>query len=186
MSQKEELPFGLKKAPRVVPTHASYAELDDHLGLSYLSVQTWWSGEGFTLEIQNSNETHKADITWTQYEALKVSVESIQKAESKKHETEKPISTELFFGQTSLEILADTNMLELHDDNGPGSILCPVCGASVAMKWSNGIQTRSPDDIEHAVYCPIVLAKEHLENAKSETPIKPKVRRRIRAVKGKT
>jgi len=186
----EELPFGLIKKPSVQTTHSVYAELDDHLGKSYLMAQTWWSGEGFSLEIQNSNETHKVDITWTQYEALKVAVNEMQKAETtelkKKFEEKETVKPANVFSDTTIEILADTNMLELHDDNGPGAIVCPVCGASIAMKWSNGVQLTSSLDIQHAEYCPVIAAKKHLQQKKTKTPPKkPSVRRRVRALKGK-
>lgn len=190
MSQKEELPFGLVRKPRVQSTLAVHAELDDHLGKSYVYAQTWWSGEGFSLEIQNSDETHKADITWTQYEALKVAVDEIQKAETaeiqkKKFELKTEAQPNAVFNDTTIEILADTNMLELHDNNGPGSIVCPVCGASIAMKWSNGVQLTSSLDMKHAEYCPVIVAKKHLQQKKTETLTKLPVRRRVRALKGK-
>jgi hypothetical protein len=198
MSKKEELPFGLTKKPRVQNTQASLANIDDHLGESSVMVQTWWSGEGFTVEIQDKNSSDKLDISWTQYEALKLSVEEILKAEraqalSKRIETineqlepKSPSKSNAVFSDTALEILADTNMLEFHDDRGPGSIVCPVCGASIAMTWSNGVQLTSAYDLQHATYCPVIEAKNRLQQKKAENTLKPTVRRRVRALKGKS
>ena len=59
----------------------------------------------------------------------------------------------------TLKMLADTDMLDLHDDNGPGSVECPVCRASIAMQWQWGKRLDNPDEIQHEKFCPVAWAK---------------------------
>jgi hypothetical protein len=58
-----------------------------------------------------------------------------------------------------LDMLKNTPMLDFHDDNGPGRIECPVCGASVSMRWKWGKRLDSPEEIKHRIYCPVAWAK---------------------------
>ena len=60
----------------------------------------------------------------------------------------------------SFEMLLQTPMLEVHDDNGPGTFDCPICHEKVAMKWSNGLILNSGQDIVHVQDCPIKVAHE--------------------------
>ena len=54
-----------------------------------------------------------------------------------------------------LRMLEDTQMLDIHDDNGPGKVECPVCGESITMRWNWGKRLDSPDEIKHHVFCPV-------------------------------
>jgi hypothetical protein len=58
-----------------------------------------------------------------------------------------------------MRVLADTQMLDFHDDNGPGIIECPVCHARISMRWKCGKRLDSPDDIKHDQFCPVAWAK---------------------------
>ena len=58
-----------------------------------------------------------------------------------------------------LEMLEDTQMLDLHEDNGPGRVECPVCGESITMRWNWGKRLDSPEEIKHHVFCPVGWAK---------------------------
>jgi len=55
----------------------------------------------------------------------------------------------------TLEMLAEASMLDLHDDNGPGHVECPICAQTIAMLWKQGQRFDDPDDIAHLEYCPI-------------------------------
>jgi hypothetical protein len=59
-----------------------------------------------------------------------------------------------------LQMLEETPMLDVHDDNGPGHIECPVCGNRANMRWNYGKRLDSPDDIVHNIYCPVSWAKK--------------------------
>lgn len=59
----------------------------------------------------------------------------------------------------TMRMLADTPMIEIHDDNGPGTINCPVCNASALMRWVWGKRIDSPDEINHHKFCPVAYAK---------------------------
>lgn len=65
----------------------------------------------------------------------------------------------VWFSVEMLEMLQNTQMLDLHDDNGPGCIECPVCGASTAMQWRWGVRLDSTDDIKHHSFCPVSWAR---------------------------
>ncbi len=58
-----------------------------------------------------------------------------------------------------LRMLEDAQMLNLHEDNGPGRVECPLCSEGIAMRWHCGKRLDSPDEIRHHVYCPIGWAK---------------------------
>lgn len=83
MTRKPRLPFGVTRPPSTCNTKASLITLDDHLGKSELMAWTWWSGEGFTLEVQNDREPPRhVDITWTQWDALKMIVRDLLKKDA--------------------------------------------------------------------------------------------------------
>lgn len=78
----------LKVKPRAVDTVAVAAEVDDHLGESCVMIQTWWSGEGFTLTIEDRGETpmrqtQEVDLTWTQWEAVRDCLHKARKHKKK-------------------------------------------------------------------------------------------------------
>lgn len=58
-----------------------------------------------------------------------------------------------------LKMLEETQMLDLHDDNGPGRVECPVCGEGIVMRWNWGKRLDDPDEIEHHVFCPVGWAQ---------------------------
>ena len=69
----------MKHPPRTCKTTATLVTLDDHLGKSDLLAWTWWSGEGFTLEIQEEGKAaEQIDISWSQWDALKLVVKELQ------------------------------------------------------------------------------------------------------------
>ena len=78
---QSELPFGVARRPRVANTKSALCCIDDHHGKSELMVDTWWSGEGFTLQISDDGEK-SIQITWTQWDALKLTVSEIVRSES--------------------------------------------------------------------------------------------------------
>lgn len=65
--------------PRVAKTKSSLCTVDDHLGKSEVMVQTWWSGEGFTFTIDSEGKTREIELSWQEWEALRLSVEAMQK-----------------------------------------------------------------------------------------------------------
>jgi 2-phospho-L-lactate transferase/gluconeogenesis factor (CofD/UPF0052 family) len=56
-------------------------DISDHSGDSTMHVNTWWNGEGFTLFLDGDKKVHEIDLTWTQWDALKLAVKAIKKAE---------------------------------------------------------------------------------------------------------
>lgn len=80
MTRKPRLPFGMTHPPRTAKTTATLATIDDHLGKSDLMAWTWWSGEGFTLEIQEYGKVaERIDISWTQWDALQLVVKELDR-----------------------------------------------------------------------------------------------------------
>lgn len=61
-----------------------------------------------------------------------------------------------------LQMLADTQMQDLHDDNGPGCVECPACYARISMRWQYGRRLDRPDEIEHHASCPVAWAQLQL------------------------
>ena len=61
----------------------------------------------------------------------------------------------------TLRMLEETSMLDLHDDNGPGRVECPVCGAGIPMRWKWGKRLDSPDEIKHNDFCPVAWANRN-------------------------
>lgn len=56
-------------------------------------------------------------------------------------------------------MIKEMQMLDLHDDNGPGKIKCPICGESTNMRWHWGKRRDNPDEIKHKSFCPIHIFK---------------------------
>lgn len=63
--------------PRVQPTKSVMCTVDDHLGKSDIMIDTWWSGEGFTLRIESDGEKREMDVSWQEWEAIKRSIDAI-------------------------------------------------------------------------------------------------------------
>lgn len=61
-----------------------------------------------------------------------------------------------------IEMLADTDMIDVDEDNGPGYVYCPICKARINMKWDWGRRLDRIDDIKHEANCPVEYAKEML------------------------
>ncbi len=80
---KRKLPFGIAQPPMVSNTKACLVVVDDHLGKSSVMVETWWSGEGFTIQIDDSGKTERLEVTWTQSRAIRLALDEIKKAEVK-------------------------------------------------------------------------------------------------------
>ena len=59
----------------------------------------------------------------------------------------------------TLRMIEETQMLDVHDDNGPGNVQCPVCGASMAMQWKWGRRLDDPSELKHHQFCPVAWAK---------------------------
>lgn len=69
----------------------------------------------------------------------------------------------LIIPENVLEVLQwDVFMQEVHDDNGPGHVECPLCGARVGMQWRAGKRVDQPSDIQHKPNCPWAWAQEVL------------------------
>jgi hypothetical protein len=62
--------------------------------------------------------------------------------------------------KASLELLADTPVTDVHDDNGPGHVECPVCKARINMLWNWGKRRDKDADIVHENHCPVAWARE--------------------------
>lgn len=58
-----------------------------------------------------------------------------------------------------VELMADIDIEDHHDDNGPGRIHCPACGESARMRWHNGQRLDTHTDVPHNVHCPAQWAK---------------------------
>ena len=63
--------------PRVQSTKAVMCTVDDHLGKSDIMIDTWWSGEGFTLQIASDGKKREMEISWQEWEAIKRSIDAI-------------------------------------------------------------------------------------------------------------
>lgn len=77
----DELPFGITRRPRVADTKAALCCVDDHLSTSDVMIQTWWSGEGFTLQIDCEGKRELLDLSWQEWEALRLCVEAVLEAD---------------------------------------------------------------------------------------------------------
>jgi len=77
----KKLPFGVNEKPRVAETKAVAIDIEDHLGNSIIHVNTWWSGEGFTVQLEADNgRTDAIDFSWQEWSALKLAIKAIQNA----------------------------------------------------------------------------------------------------------
>lgn len=77
----DELPFGLKSLPDVQNTKASAVDVCDHLGESSIYIDTWWSGEGFTIRIDRKGEgKQEIELSWQEWEAVRLSIKAINKS----------------------------------------------------------------------------------------------------------
>lgn len=73
-----ELPFGIRFKPRVAETLSALVDIDDHIGKSSVIVETWWSGEGITITVDNGKDgRERIDLTWSQWTAVKMCAKSI-------------------------------------------------------------------------------------------------------------
>lgn len=70
-----------------------------------------------------------------------------------------PASSGITIGKEMFDLLDDTNMLQVHDDNGPEHIACPVCLATVMMKWKNGRMLTESHEVPHTEHCPVAYAQ---------------------------
>lgn len=77
----DELPFGIVGPPRVQRTKSALCCVDDHLGKSEVMLDTWWSGEGFTLRANRNGKSETLDLSWQEWEALRLCVEAVLKAD---------------------------------------------------------------------------------------------------------
>lgn len=89
--KSKDLPFYISREPNVAKTLAALQTVEDHLGRSDVMVNTWWSGEGFTVEIHNQDDKpptrQSIDITWQQWDSLKRVVKAILKSEKASNPT---------------------------------------------------------------------------------------------------
>lgn len=75
------LPVGIPHPPRTARTHACLVDID-FPDKSSVMVQTWWNGEGFTIEVEHdTQDTRRIDLTWTEYSAVKLAVRDIREKE---------------------------------------------------------------------------------------------------------
>ena len=61
--------------------------------------------------------------------------------------------------RAALELLAEIEPVDEHDDNGPGRVVCPACGAWMSMRWSAGARLDNAANMAHNVHCPAVWAR---------------------------
>lgn len=62
-----------------------------------------------------------------------------------------------------LQSLADLELEDRHDDNGPGWVTCPTCEASMQMRWRHGQRLDSQTEFQHLETCAAEWARKTLE-----------------------
>lgn len=67
-----------------------------------------------------------------------------------------------------LELLANMDCIDEHDDNGPGSVVCPACGGYARMRWAEGGRLDTPNDVAHSSDCPAKWAQALIASMKDE------------------
>jgi hypothetical protein len=71
--------------PDVSDTKESSSLVDDHLGKSHVMITTWGNGEGFSIELQDIDDSGKVaekqrlQVTWSQWSAIKACLKAVQK-----------------------------------------------------------------------------------------------------------
>ncbi len=66
-----------------------------------------------------------------------------------------------------VELMAQLDIEDRHDDSGPGSIHCTGCGESARMLWKDGRRLDREADIAHSTHCPREWAKSALSRAEA-------------------
>lgn len=61
-----------------------------------------------------------------------------------------------------IELMAQMEPEDHHDDNGPGDVVCPACGARMRMSWKGGQRMDDSRDLPHDEGCPTEWAKKFL------------------------
>lgn len=62
-----------------------------------------------------------------------------------------------------IELMAQMEPEDRHDDNGPGDVVCMACGASMKMTWKNGVRLDEISELPHDADCPAEWAKKFLK-----------------------
>jgi len=78
MSDPDEYRPGIPRPPKVAATKACAVDVHDEFGDSIVHVNTWWSGAGITVGIQEGSRIKNLDLDWAQWEALRLAVEALQ------------------------------------------------------------------------------------------------------------
>jgi hypothetical protein len=71
--------------PDVSSTKEASSLVDDHLGKTHVMVTTWGNGEGFSIELQDIDDSGKAtevrrlQVTWSHWRAVKACLKAVQK-----------------------------------------------------------------------------------------------------------
>jgi hypothetical protein len=71
--------------PDVSDTKEASSLVDDHLGKTHVMLTTWGNGEGFTIELEEIDESGKTtevrrlQVTWSQWRAVKACLKKVQK-----------------------------------------------------------------------------------------------------------
>jgi hypothetical protein len=71
--------------PTVSTAKEASSFVDDHLGKSHAMVTTWGNGEGFSIEVQDTDEDGKTtakeqiELTWSQWDAVRACVKAVRK-----------------------------------------------------------------------------------------------------------
>lgn len=60
--------------------------------------------------------------------------------------------------------LAELEMVDNHDENGPGWVWCPCCDATQPMRWERGNRQDFPTTIKHDQNCAHAWAKKQIES----------------------
>ena len=78
-TMSKKLPFGIVAEPRSANTKAAVIDVDDHMAKSSLHVNTWWSGEGITVTVDDENgKRQQIDLSWQEWRALKMAVKAVR------------------------------------------------------------------------------------------------------------
>lgn len=74
----KKLPFGIKHRPKLANTKSVLCDVSDHLGESTVMVDTWWSGEGFTVHVHAKDGKREIDFSWSEWDALRLCLKEIK------------------------------------------------------------------------------------------------------------
>lgn len=77
---KKKLPFGIPRPPQVATIKVARVAVEDHFGESSVMVETWWNGEGITIQVNAKSEEQRVLLTWQEWTAVRLAVAAIHEA----------------------------------------------------------------------------------------------------------